>query len=210
MAFLRSGIGLESGPVIRADGLTLRQPAMSDYAAWASLRTQSRDHLVPWEPAWARDELTRSAFRRRLRFYQREARDDVGYAFLMFIDETGELAGGLTLSNLRRGVTQAAALGYWMGQPFANRGLMKRAVRAIIPFAVQGLRLHRLEAACMPSNAASIRVLEGTGFTREGFAREYLKIAGRWEDHILFGYVAGDDITGPRVDKTAASGEGRV
>ncbi len=196
MAFLRAGIGFEAGPVVRAEGLMLRPPVMSDYPAWAGLRAQSRDHLSPWEPVWARDELTRSAYRRRLRFYSREARDDVGHAFFIFSDETGELVGGLTLSNLRRGVTQAASLGYWMGQPFAGRGLMTRAVKGIIPFAVRGLRLHRLEAACMPSNTASIRVLEGSGFTREGFARDYLKIAGRWEDHLLFGYVASDDPAG--------------
>lgn len=209
MAFLRSGIGLETGPVIRAGGLTMRPPAMSDYAAWAGLRTQSRDHLTPWEPVWARDELTRSAFRRRLRFYAREARDDVGHAFFIFLDDTGELAGGLTLSNLRRGVTQAASLGYWMGQPYSNRGLMQRAVAGIIPFAVQGLRLHRLEAACMPTNIASVRVLEACGFTREGFAREYLKIAGRWEDHILFGYVASDGQTAGR-NPSQSPGEGKV
>lgn len=192
MAFLRSGIGLESGPVVRGQGVLLRPPAMSDYAAWAELRARSRDHLTPWEPTWARDELTRSAYRRRLRFYQREAREDLGHSFFILLEPTGELIGGLTLSNLRRGVTQTAALGYWMGKPYANRGLMQAAVRAAQTFAVQGLRLHRLEAACMPSNLPSIAVLEGCGFAREGFARQYLRINGSWEDHLLFGFVEGD------------------
>lgn len=192
MAFLRSGIGLESGPVVRGHGVLLRPPTMGDYGAWAELRAMSRDHLSPWEPTWARDELTRGAFRRRLRFYQREAREDLGHSFFILHESTGALIGGLTLSNLRRGVTQAASLGYWMGKPYANRGLMRSAVGAVQTFAVDGLRLHRLEAACMPTNLPSIRVLEGCGFTREGFARQYLKINGRWEDHILFGFVEGD------------------
>lgn len=192
MAFLRSGIGLETGPVVRGASVVLRPPAMGDYAAWAELRAQSREHLTPWEPSWSRDELTRSAYRRRLRFYQREAREDLGHSFFIFMEGSGDLIGGLTLSNLRRGVTQTAALGYWMGAPFANRGLMKCAVRAAQTFAVDGLRLHRLEAACMPGNAPSIAVLEGCGFTREGFARSYLKINGQWEDHLLFGYIEGD------------------
>jgi ribosomal-protein-alanine N-acetyltransferase len=163
---------------------------MSDYSAWAEIRARSRDHLVPWEPEWPRDELTRSAFRRRLRHYQREARDDLGYAYMIVLDGDDQLAGGVTLSNVRRGVTQAASLGYWMGLPYAGRGLMKEAVRALIPFATRILHLHRIEAATMPSNEASIRVLEASGFVREGYARQYLKIAGVWQDHLLFAYVA--------------------
>ena len=62
---------------------------------------------------------------------------------------------------------------------------MTRAVRALVPFAFDALRLHRLEAACIPTNQASIRLLEKTGFTREGYAREYLCINGVWQDHLL-------------------------
>ena len=88
---------------------------MSDYAAWAELRAASREHLAAWEPLWPRDELTRGAFRRRLRHYAREQREDLGYAFFVLDDRTDLLFGGLTLSNVRRGVTQAASLGYWLG-----------------------------------------------------------------------------------------------
>lgn len=190
MAFLRSSLGQEPAHLIRGAGLHLRPMVMSDYSAWAEIRARSRDHLVPWEPEWPRDELTRSAFRRRLRHYQREARDDLGYAYMIVLDGDDELAGGITLSNVRRGVTQAASLGYWMGLPYAGRGLMKEAVRALIPFATRILHLHRIEAATMPTNEASIRVLEASGFVREGYARQYLKIAGVWQDHLLFAYVA--------------------
>jgi ribosomal-protein-alanine N-acetyltransferase len=192
MAFLRSGIGGDWLPHVRVDGIHLRPPHMGDYAAWAELRALSRDHLTPWEPQWTRDELSRDAFRRRVRHYQRELREDLGYAFFLFRDLDDRLLGGITLSNVRRGVTQAAAVGYWIGKPFAGRGLMTKAVSGVVRFAFEELKLHRLEAACMPSNAASIRVLEKNGFQREGLARRYLKINGVWQDHLLYATLADD------------------
>jgi ribosomal-protein-alanine N-acetyltransferase len=186
MAFLRSSLGVEQGPIIRGRGVWMRPPQMSDYTAWAELRERSRDHLTPWEPLWPRDELSRGAYRRRLRHYHREIREDQGYAFLLFEEGTSRMVGGLTLSNLRRGVTQSVSLGYWLGKPCTGKGHMTEAVRAVLPFAFASLRLHRVEAACMPDNTASIAVLERNGFEREGYARSYLFIAGGWRDHLLF------------------------
>ncbi|MCL4767961.1 MAG: GNAT family N-acetyltransferase [Hyphomicrobiaceae bacterium] len=192
MAFLRSGLGSEATPLVRVGGLYLRPPHMGDYGAWAELRARSRSHLVPWEPQWWRDELSRDAFRRRVRHYQRELREDLGYAFLLFREADDGLLGGLTLSNVRRGVTQAAAVGYWTGQPYAGRGHMTMALSGAMVFAFDELKLHRLEAACMPRNQASIRVLERNGFQREGLARRYLKIDGVWQDHLLYATLADD------------------
>ena len=190
MAFLRSSIGQESAYVVRCRRLWLRPPAMSDYPAWAELRARSREHLTPWEPQWLRDELTRSSFRRRVRHYQREARDDLGYSFLILREQDDQLLGGLSLSNVRRGVTQAAVLGYWLGQPFVRNGFMTEAVGALVRFAFEELRLHRVEAATMPNNTTSIRVLERNGFRPEGYARRLLKINGTWEDHVLHALIA--------------------
>lgn len=192
MAFLRSGIGSDWLPHVRVDGIHLRPPIMGDYGAWAELRAQSRDHLVPWEPQWTRDELSRDAFRRRVRHYQRELREDLGYAFFLFREVDESLLGGITISNVRRGVTQAAAVGYWVGKPYAGRGCMTKALSGIVRFAFDELKLHRLEAACMPSNMASIRVLEKNRFVREGLARRYLKINGVWQDHLLYATLADD------------------
>ncbi len=142
MAFLRASIANENA-VVQGRGVWLRPPLMGDYAAWAELRTLSRAHLVPWEPAWPRDDLSKSGYRRRLRHYQREARDDSGYAFLLFDAATDALMGGVTLSNVRRGVTQSATLGY----------LARPAVRA--PRAYDGSRarrdaaLHSRPCACI-------------------------------------------------------------
>jgi ribosomal-protein-alanine N-acetyltransferase len=168
---------------------------MADYGEWAQLREQSRAFLTPWEPIWPADDLTRSAYRRRLRRYSEDARADQAYAFFVFRKSDQTLVGGLTLANVRRGVAQAGSLGYWMGASYARHGYMTEAVRTLIPFAFGTLRLHRLEAACIPTNAASTRLLEKLGFVREGLARQYLCINGLWQDHLLYALIATDGRT---------------
>ncbi|MBU2532874.1 MAG: GNAT family N-acetyltransferase [Alphaproteobacteria bacterium] len=199
MAFLKTGFVTEVAPLLRGDGVIMRPPAPSDYIAWAELRDQSREHLLPWEPKWSRDELSRWAYRRRLRYYQRDQREDLGYAFFVFSEANGALMGGLTLSNVRRGVTQACALGYWLGLPYTGQGHMRAAVSLAVTHAFDELRLHRIEAACLPSNAASIGVLRRNGFQEEGLARRYLKINGAWRDHILFALLSDDPRPGKDV-----------
>lgn len=181
-----------AGPVIRGDGVVLRPPRSCDYPSWADLREGSRHYLQPWEPAWPEDDLSRSAFRRRLTVYAREM--ELGNAWPFFIfDATGRtLVGAVTLSNIRRGVAETGTLGYWIGRPFAGRGHATAAVRAVTAHALTALRLHRLEASCLPFNAASRRVLEKSGFRLEGEARAYLKINGEWADHLLFGLLSED------------------
>jgi [ribosomal protein S5]-alanine N-acetyltransferase len=178
-----------NGPVVRGEGVVLRPPRLSDHLEWADLRERSRDYLVPWEPTWADDDLTRPAFRRRLAVYQREM--DAGSAWPLFVFDAagGALMGAMTLSNVRRGVAETGTLGYWIGQSFAGRGVATASVRAICRFAFGRLGLHRVEAACVPTNIASRRVLEKAGFRLEGCARAYLKINGEWADHLLFGLV---------------------
>src|SRR5450631_1797449 len=105
---------------------------MTDFGDWAALREASRDFLTPWEPTWPVDDLTRSAFRRRIRRYAEDQRTDQAYAFLVIRNADNELVGGLTLANIRRGVAQAGSLGYWMGLPHARNGHMTAAVRALI------------------------------------------------------------------------------
>jgi [ribosomal protein S5]-alanine N-acetyltransferase len=190
MAFLRitSDIGLP----VTGRKVLLRLPSIFDYAAWSELRGASAPQLQPFEPAWAGDELSRWAFRRRLRQCARDVADDTAYPLFVFLPATGALVGGITLSNVRRGVAQAASVGYWIGARYAGQGLMSDALSALVPFAFEHLRLHRLEAACLPHNAASIRVLEKAGFQKEGVARQYLRINGAWQDHVLFALTEDD------------------
>ncbi len=192
MALLRATSPSDFGPVIESGRVMLRTPQMSDYPAWAELRASSREFLMPWEPLWAPDELSRASFRRRVRHYLRDLREDVGYALFIYATATDTLVGGLTLCNVRRGVTQSCTLGYWIGANHARQGYMTAAVRAVVPFVFDSLELHRLEAACLPTNTASIRLLEKTGFKREGLARRYLRINGVWQDHLLYGLLDSD------------------
>jgi ribosomal-protein-alanine N-acetyltransferase len=182
----------ETPPAIEGNGVYLRQPQTSDYSEWAALREKSRAFLEPWEPIWPADDLTRGAFRRRLRRYAEDQRADLAYSLFIFRAGSDVLVGGITLSNVRRGVAQAGSIGYWMGAPYAGQGLMSRALRALIPFSFHNLRLHRLEAACIATNVPSIRLLEKSGFQREGYARQYLCINGMWQDHLLYARLKDD------------------
>ncbi len=189
MAFFRAVSFSEPSLSVVGDGVDLRTPQMVDFDEWAMLREASRGFLTPWEPTWPADDLSRAAFRRRLKRYSEDQRGDLAYPFFIFRNEDQALVGGLTLANIRRGVAQAGGLGYWMGAAYAHRGYMTAAVRALIPFAFVALKLHRIEAACIPANIASIRLLDKTGFVREGYAREYLCINGSWQDHLLYARI---------------------
>jgi ribosomal-protein-alanine N-acetyltransferase len=194
MAFFRNVSFNDTVPVIAGAGVSLRAPQSGDHAEWAALRELSRDFLTAWEPTWPADDLTRGAFRRRLKRYADDQRSDLAYAFLIFRSQDNAMIGGLTLANVRRGVAQAGSIGYWIGAPYARHGYMTAAVRALVPYCFGTLRLHRLEAACIPGNDASISLLEKTGFTREGYARRYLCINGAWQDHLLYARLQDDPV----------------
>jgi ribosomal-protein-alanine N-acetyltransferase len=179
-------------PVLRGERITLRLPVGRDYAQWSALRRASRAFLEPWEPLWAVDELERSGWRFRLERNRTEFKTGSGMGFLIIDHVEDRILGGITMGNIRRGVAQTCQIGYWMGEAYAGRGYMSDALNLVIPFAFGELRLHRIEAACIPSNARSVRVLEKAGFTREGLARSYLRINGVWQDHFLYGLVCDD------------------
>lgn len=170
----------------------LRPPRPRDWRAWSRLRSSSRSFLVPWEPTWPKDALTRRAFRRRLHQYNHEAQTGQGYSFLIFDRHDQTLLGGVSVTNVRRGVAQSASLGYWIGAPYARQGYMAEALTAVLDFAFERLNLHRVEAACLPDNVASQGLLRKVGFVEEGYARGYLRINGQWQDHVLFGILAED------------------
>ncbi len=167
----------------------LRAPLLDDWRAWSALRGASRDFLIPWEPTWPDDAITKAAFIRRLDRQYESWRLDMGYDFLIFRASDQALLGGCVLFNVRRGMTQTAALGYWMGQPFARQGYMHDALSALCRYAFLTLNLHRLEAGVIPSNLPSRGLLQGLGFREEGYAKSYLKINGAWQDHVLYGVL---------------------
>jgi len=179
-------------PTLKGKHVTLKLPEQRHYREWAALRAQSRAFLEPWEPRWAADELERPAWRARLTRYRADYANGNAIAFFIFENATGKLVGGITIGNIRHGVAQSGQIGYWIGERFAGRGFMREALELVLIFAFGTLRLHRIEAACIPDNARSIRVLEKAGFRREGLARSYLRIAGTWQDHYLYALIVED------------------
>lgn len=172
-------------PDLVGERVYLRPPIFADYRAWAVLRDASRDFLVPWEPAWAEDSLSRGAFRDRVDRQAKEWRQDQSYGFHLFRKADNQLLGGVNFSNVRRAAAQACNLGYWMGREFAHQGLMSEGLSLLLPYAFAGLALHRVDAACIPDNLPSRRLLLKFGFCEVGEAKAYLKINGAWRDHIL-------------------------
>jgi ribosomal-protein-alanine N-acetyltransferase len=179
-------------PALKGGRVTLRLPQASDYREWAALRAASRGFLEPWEPRWAPDELDRVAWRQRLSRYVEDYAAGTAVPFFIFENDKGALIGGVTLGNIRYGVAQTGQIGYWIGERYAGRGLMLDALGLLVTFTFETLRLHRIEAACIPDNLRSLRLLEKAGFRREGLLRSYLRINGIWQDHYLYALVAGD------------------
>jgi len=171
----------------------LRAGDPADWHHWRTLREMSREFLTPWEPSWPSNALTYTYFCGLLRRYAREWRKGEGYNFLIFRknDEGGEgaLVGGISLNTIERGIAQMGTLGYWMGLPYAGQGYMREAASLVAAFAFDTLLLHRLQASCLPRNEPSINLLRRLGFEEEGYAKAYLQINGKWEDHILWARV---------------------
>lgn len=172
--------------------LMMRPPEMRDFDQWARLRRESREFLAPWEPEWARDHLSSRSFRNRVLWAERAIRHGEAYPLFLFRLKDGQIVGGLTLSNIRRHPAQAGTLGYWVGESYAMQGYMTEALTALRGHAFSQLNLSRLEAACLPDNIASRRLLERCGFRHEGTAQAYLQIDGRWRDHVLYAALRED------------------
>lgn len=168
----------------------LRHPVIGDFAEWSRLRATSRAFLEPWEPLWPADDLTRGAFRYRIRRYDSDREAGLTLPLFVCLKSDGRIVGGVTLGSIKRGVAESCSLGYWMGEQHAGKGLMSDALEGLIPHVFDRMRLHRIEAACIPDNQRSQRLLEKAGFRREGYLNGYLKINGAWRDHLLYALIA--------------------
>ena len=178
--------GLHKKPKIESERLTLRLPGHADYKEWTDLRARSADHLIPWEPVRAPDHLSRRAFTNRVYWAARAEAQGTALPLMLIRRADNALLGAITLDNIRRGPVQAGTLGYWIGAPFARQGFMREAIQTLVHHAFQVMDLSRVEAACLPENAASRGVLEKCGFKYEGVAQSYLQINGRWRNHVLY------------------------
>ncbi|WP_299943803.1 GNAT family protein [uncultured Ruegeria sp.] len=177
---------------LETERLTLRPPVHSDFNDWTALRRASKDYLVPWEPVWAKDHLSRKSFTNRVYWAQRSVASGTAIPLFLFRRSDDVLMGAITLDNVRRGPAQAGTLGYWTGQAFARQGFMREAIGAVVHYAFTRLDLSRIEAACLPENKASRGLLESSGFKYEGVAQSYLQINGRWRTHVLYASLRSD------------------
>lgn len=190
--FLKSDDGQSDVNRIEGKAVYLRPPQPGDWRAWAEVRAASRNFLKPWEPTWSTSTLTRTAYRHRLRIQARERRENSGHRFFILRRTDDALVGGVNLSNIQRGVAMSCSIGYWIGKFYTRQGLMSDAINSLLPFVFDNIALHRLEAACLPSNVASEGLLRKLGFRQEGYARAYLRIDSAWHDHLLFAMLASD------------------
>mgnify|MGYP001350732227 FL=1 len=170
----------------------LRPPKRRDALKWQKLRMSSKSFLVPWEPSWDASSCTRRAYLRYFKNSNYLANMDRAYSFLIFKTDDKTLLGGINVGNVRRGVSQSASLGYWIGEKHSRNGYMKEALKLLIPSLFVDLRLNRIEAATLEENIASKNLLKKIGFKKEGVLRKYLKINGTWRDHILYGLLEND------------------
>ncbi|MEM0899218.1 MAG: GNAT family protein [Pseudomonadota bacterium] len=175
--------------VLEGERIFLRHPQFSDHEAWSQLRRESREFLQPWEPTWHRNDLGRYAFRERIKSNQRDIKQGRSLPYLIFSQDQEQLLGGITLGHIRRGVSQSAQIGYWLGEGHVRRGYMREALGLLANHAFTRCGLHRLEAACIPENVRSSRLLQACDFHQEGTLRSYLKINGVWRDHILYARI---------------------
>jgi ribosomal-protein-alanine N-acetyltransferase len=149
----------------------------------------NHEHLKPWNPApppgddpSSITEVSKTVLRQR-----RDWKRGSGYVFMVAERERpATFNGKIALSGIMRGAMYGAYLGYWMSEDCQSKGLATEAIRAVLDFAFGPAGLHRVQAAIMPKNVRSLRVIEKLAFRREGYAERYLQIAGKWEDHILF------------------------
>ncbi len=177
---------------IETERMTLRPPQHSDFRAWSALRRDSVQFLTPWEPAWAHDHLSRRSFTNRVYWSNRSVSNGSAVPLFLIRRSDSVLLGAITLDNIRRGPSQAATLGYWIGETHARQGFMREAIEASVHYAFKMMDLSRIEAACLPENQASRGVLEACGFKYEGVAQSYLQINGRWRNHVLYANLRGD------------------
>lgn len=176
---------------IETERMVLRLPQHGDARAWIALRVASRDFLTPWEPVWAPDHLSQKAFTQRVYWAARASWQGTALP-LFLVRRDGVLVGAITMDAIRHGPAQAGTIGYWIGAPFARQGYMGEAIRAVVHHAFTAMDLSRIDAACLPENAASRGLLEKCGFKYEGVAQSYLQINGRWRNHVLYANLRSD------------------
>jgi [ribosomal protein S5]-alanine N-acetyltransferase len=181
-------------PRLETDRLLLEVPRPNDAAALAAYCLENREHLAAWEPARDEAYFTPAHWTRELVAHEAAVRRGQALSFVLRLrtDPAGPIRGRCALTNIVRGPFQAAHLGFSLDRRAQGQGLMAEALVATIRHAFETIGLHRVMAAYVPGNERSARLLRRLGFRTEGFARDYLLLAGAWRDHVLTSLVNPD------------------
>jgi ribosomal-protein-alanine N-acetyltransferase len=174
-------------PFIETERLLLTLPSTEAAPQMLRYFVENREHLSPWWPPMPANYYTDNYWRDRLAKARKEFEQGQSLQLVIFERDTpsGRVVGICNFSGLIRGAFQACYLGYSIDARDEGRGLMREALTAAIEYAFTELRLHRIMANYLPTNERSGRLLRRLGFTVEGYARDYLLIAGQWRDHVL-------------------------
>jgi ribosomal-protein-alanine N-acetyltransferase len=194
MASTRRKNNTKEETVMRIDGreIYLRIFEMSDAEALFDLQLRNRELFQRTAPTQPENFYTLECQQDYIKNGIEQQENGQRYGFGIFLKENNKLIGNIMIANIRRGPAQSCILGYSLDQQYNGRGYASEAVRYVVDFAFNEVKLHRIEAGVMSSNIGSIRVLEKSGFTREGLSRENLEINGKRESHYLFSRLATD------------------
>ena len=176
-------------PIILSERLIIRLPVIADYENWVILRKKSENFLNQWEPEKDFNYYSKNLFVKRGKWAKKNFDLKLVLHFFLFMRSNYQLVGGITLDNIRYGPFQSATLGYWLGEEFSKKGIMTEGLNSLITYANKTMGISRIEAATLPNNLASRRLLENCNFKYEGVGQYYLQIKGKWQHHILYANI---------------------
>jgi ribosomal-protein-alanine N-acetyltransferase len=173
--------------ILESQRLVQRPPRPGDEERLAAFVRDNREHFEPWEVDHPPEYFTAAFWERQVEQLAEETRAGRLLSLLVLDREDldGSILGRCTFSNITRGPFQAAYLGFGLARAAVGKGFMEEALTTAIDYSFGTLRLHRIMANYMPANARSGRLLRKLGFVPEGYARDYLYLAGGWQDHVL-------------------------
>ena len=172
-------------PKLYTDRLQVRLLEPHEADLMVRFRHENRDYLEPWEPLRRPDFFTEGFWEIHLRLTLRDFRESASACFVLLSPSEDEVLGVCNYTNIVRGTFQSCQLGYALAEKHQRKGLMFEALSMTNAYMFDDLGLHRIMAGYLPHNERSGNLLNRLGFEKEGLARKYLKINGRWEDHLL-------------------------
>ncbi len=180
---------------IRLDGIGIYLRFFEEVDAAKKLDFNGRNRVFfePYMQTRPEEFYTLDYQQQSIRLGIERQQHDEAYVWGVFLRDSDELIGTVSVTEVVRGSLQLGWLGYSLDQAHNGRGLTTAAVQLVLDYAFRVLKLHRIEAGVMPHNIASIRVLEKVGFEKEGLSKKNVRINGKWEDHWHFAILNPSD-----------------